>query len=575
MLASGPAAALQLGEVSVTGVDDELLDNVTATLSLAQQPTDRPLSEARLEYLIEQVPEEARRALEPFGYYDAEVEVRPARVGEAVSVVVRVMPGQPVRVDEQHVEVRGDATDDPIIERLQADFEPDPGDILRHDVYEASKTDIQRGLLARGYFGAELERARVEVTRATHAADILLDWNSGPRSHFGELRFEGSHIETELLRNRARQFVEAGEPFDQTDLLLMHQALVELDYFSVVEVQPLPEEAAGTPPLVPIGVNLEPAKQNIYRAGISFGTDFGVGVQLGYDRRWVNRFGHKFTSELEVSQRRSVLAAQYRVPQFERLPGWWAFGVRAEQNETESVDSDVLGLLVSRSTTWRDDSWVAEFHVDRERFDAIGDDAAPDEQRYTTLVYPALRFERSRLDEPLYPRSGYGISAQVRAGSSAIGSDVDFAQAWTRLRGVIGLGDWTRFIVALELGRTWGSEFEALPPSLRFYAGGDRSVRGYGYQALGPRNDAGDVIGGRNLLAGSIEFERMFTERWGGAIFVDAGNAFSDDDFEPAVGVGIGLRWRSPIGPVRVDVAHGLDEPEQVVRLHIGIGPQL
>jgi translocation and assembly module TamA len=565
------AAALQLGQIRISGVEDEVLDNVRANLSIADQPVDRPLTEARFEYLLQQIPEQTRRALEPFGYYDVDVVVTPQRVGNVAGVAVQVLPGQPVRIREHNVEIVGAGADDPIIARLHADFEPRTGEVLRHELYEASKRNIQRGLLQRGFFGAEVTRARVEVTRAEHSADIFLAWQTGERARYGELRIEGSHIDPELLRSRAREQVQTGEAFDQTELLLMHQRLVELDYFSVVEVQPLPGEASGDPPLVPIEVNVEPAKRSIYKAGISFGTDFGLGVQLGFDRRWVNPRGHKFASELEVSQRRSIVAGQYRIPAFERVPGWWGIGARAEQLRTGAIDSDRAGILISRNTEWRGDRWTAEWHIERERYD----DRDLMEQRYTTLVYPSLRFERTRLDEPLYPRGGYSISAQTRAGSTAIGSDVDFAQLWVRGRLVFGIGEWQRLIFGAEAGRTFGDQLEQLPPSLRFFAGGDRSVRGYAFQELGPRNSRGEVIGGRNLLAASVEFERMFTERWGGAVFVDAGNAFNSTDFEPAVGVGVGVRWRSPIGPVRVDLAHGLDEPESVVRLHLTIGPLL
>ncbi len=570
-LLAAPAAAAQLGEIRIGGVDEALRDNVRLSLSIAQEARDRPLSEARLEYLLKRLPIEARAALEPFGIYDAEVESEVTRRGETVDVTVRIDAGDPVRVRRQQIVISGAAGDDPVIGKLRGEFEPALGAVFRHAVYEDSKRAIQRGLLARGYFDAELNRARVEVTRAEHAADILLDWDSGPRAHFGELRISGSQVDEALLRNRARENVVAGAPFDQADLLRMHARLAELDYFSVIDVQPLPGEASGEPPLVPIELSLQPARRSIYRAGVSYGTDSGLGLRFGFDRRWLNRRGHKWTSEAILGQRRSMLAAQYRIPAFERLPGWWAIGVLGEQKQSTSVDSDVVGLLVSRSTEWRGDKWMAEWHVDRERYV----DREVDERRYSTLVYPALHYERKRLDEPLYPRSGYSIAAHLRAGSTAIGSDVDFVQAWGELRTVFGLGDRQRLLLVGQLGRTFGDRLEALPPSLRFYTGGDRSVRGYGYQELGPRNTRGDVIGGRNLAVASIEFERMFNERWGGAVFVDAGNAFSGTDFDPAVGVGVGLRWRSPIGPVRVDVAHGLDSPDRMIRLHLTAGPQL
>jgi translocation and assembly module TamA len=563
LLIGAPAGALQLREVRVSGVDDELLVNVRGRMGLTQHPAGTALTEARLDYLVQQAPDEARQALEPFGFYDAEVEVEPRRSGDSVRVDVRIRPGDPVRVRERRIDLHGPGAADPPLAELIARFEPERGDPFDHRVYESSKRSIQRALQQRGYFDAEARTTRVEVTRASRSADIELDWDTGPRARFGELRFAGSHINEALLHSRAD--VVAGAPFDQAELLLLHQKLLELDYFSVIDVQPQLEEASGDPPRVPIEVSLQPAARSVYRAGLSYGTDNGAGIRLGFDRRWVNRRGDKIVSEADISQRSTAIALQYRIPAWRRLPGWWTVGTIARQERRGAIESEIGGFLVSRSFEWLDDKWTAEARVERERFD----------DQYTSLVYPALRWDRTRLNDPLYPNSGYGFTVQGRAGNAAIGSQVDFAQLHLQMRLAIGFGERQRLLLRGEVGRTFGDDLQQLPPSLRFFAGGDRSVRGYGYQELGPRDDDGRVIGGRNLLVASAEFEHMFTATWGGAVFVDAGNAFNLRDFSPAVGVGVGVRWRSPIGPIRLDIGHGLDQPEATVRLHLTIGPQL
>jgi translocation and assembly module TamA len=563
LLIGTPADALQLREVRISGVDGQLLANVRGRMALTQHPAGSQISEARLDYLLQQAPAEARQALEPFGYYDAVVEVQPRRNGEVVRVDVRVSPGQPVRVRERRLELRGPGGADPPLAELLTKFQPDRGDPFDHRVYESSKRTVQRALQQRGYFDAQTVTARVEVERSSGSADIELDWDTGPRARFGELRFVGSHINEALLHSRAD--LVAGSPFDQADLLLMQQKLLELDYFAIIDVQPKTDEAGGDPPEVPIEVSLQPAARSVYRAGLSYGTDNGAGIRLGFDRRWINRRGDKLVTEADIGQRRSALALQYRIPAWRQLPGWWSVGTIARQERRGAIDSDIGGFLLSRSFEWLGDKWSAEFHVQRERY----------EDEYASLVYPALRWDRTRLNDPLYPSSGYGFTVQARAGNAALGSQVDFAQFHAQLRLALGLGERQRLLLRGEIGRTFGDDLQQLPPSLRFFAGGDRSVRGYGYQELGPRDVDGRVIGGRNLLVGSAEFERMFTETWGGAVFVDAGNAFNSREFSAAVGVGVGVRWRSPIGPIRLDIGHGLDRPEATVRLHLTIGPQL
>jgi len=193
--------------------------------------------------------------------------------------------------------------------------------------------------------------------------------------------------------------------------------------------------------------------------------------------------------------------------------------------------------------------------------------------RYATLVFPALAAQISHGDDKLYPSRGWGLNADLRAGGTAIGSDVDFAQLRVQGRVVFSLGQWNRVLLRGELGRTFTGNFDRLPPSLRFFAGGDSSVRGYGYQEIGPKI-AGRVVGGRSLAVFSAEFEHRFSAHWGAAAFVDAGDAF-DTRPDMHVGVGFGLRWRSPVGPVRVDLARGLNDPQQTIRLHLNIGTDL
>jgi translocation and assembly module TamA len=137
------------------------------------------------------------------------------------------------------------------------------------------------------------------------------------------------------------------------------------------------------------------------------------------------------------------------------------------------------------------------------------------------------------------------------------------------------LGEANRLLARADLGFTLKEDFEELPASVRYFAGGDNSVRGYGFETLGPTNEEGDVIGGSYLATFSVEFDRLISKKWSVAAFVDTGNAFDSLDFDFKTGVGLGLRWYSPLGPIRLDVAHPLDDPDRDYRLHITLGPDL
>jgi translocation and assembly module TamA len=181
-------------------------------------------------------------------------------------------------------------------------------------------------------------------------------------------------------------------------------------------------------------------------------------------------------------------------------------------------------------------------------------------------------------------RHGYSLNLLARAAKKDLLSDTDFFQLRADAKWIHALGERQRLILRGTAGTSWVGDFDALPPDLRFFAGGDRSIRGYGYQAIGPRREVVNrngeikqqVVGGEQLLVGSAEIEHYFKPKWGVAAFVDAGDAFSDTDFKLKVGAGVGLRWRSPLGMVRVDVGVPLrDRHANGVQLHLVIGPDL
>lgn len=567
------ARAETLRVVRVLGVEGDEKANIEGTLSLNRlSESDRAaLTEARLSYLLRQVPDEVRTAVEPYGYYDAGVETSVDRNGQAVNVTLQVTLGEPVLVRDTKIVMDGAAQNDKEVGKSIAAFRPRIGRRLDHRRYEASKLAVQRRLLERGYFDAELRQHRVEVARALREATIQLQWDSGPRYRFGDTTFTGSQIRTSLLEQAVPY--EAGEYYHQRDLLELHQRLTDFDYFGYIDVRPDTENADGE--RVPVAVSVTPGKRSVYTAGVSFGTDSGAGVQLGLDRRWVNDRGHKLGANLDLAQRRRSFGVEYRIPAFAWAEGWYAFGVNRRDEESDVAKSRITEIVGSRTGTWRGWNLGVALHARTEDFE-LGLDQ-PESERIrgeSRLVYPAISAQRVVADDALYPTRGFSLRGEFKTGASALGSETNFAQFLVDAKLIRSFGERNRLLFRGQLGRTLTSEFDELPPSLRFFAGGDRSIRGYGYQEIGPRED-GVATGGKNLLVGSAEYERMFSRSWGGAVFVDAGNAFNDVNEGAYYGAGVGVRWRSPVGLVRFDVARGLKDPESSFQIHINIGPDL
>lgn len=574
-----PALAVEIARVDVRGLDEAMTANVVNSLSLTDE-VGGDISERRLDYLLEQAPDEAREALEPFGYYDPQVTLR----RENGAVVVEIVPGEPVRVREHRVAIEGPAGAEEVLQEDLAAFVPRVGEVFEHVPYEASKGRISRRLAERGYFEAEFEARRVEITRARRIADIDLVWRSGERYRMGEASFVQSPrpvVHDALLRKLVNW--TPGEPYHQERIERLRDSLQRLEYFATIDIEPQVENAIDRQ--VPVSVNLTPAKRSVYTAGLSYGSDSGAGVRLGTEHRYVNMRGHKALTSLDYAQRRKLLTLQYRIPAFAWLDGWYTFSLQSADEQTDWIDTRRVEFAASRSGQVNLElQAVASLHVLRERWAYAAEqdlraDTPPD-YRYASFTYPSIRAEYTRVDDRLLPRNGFAATAMLRGGvgTAGEGEDDTFVQAHATVRWFRGLGDASRLILRGEHGTTTlEAPIGSLPPSLRFHAGGERSIRGYAWREVGPRLRNGDeryAVGARHVVTGSVEFESYFNQRWGWAVFVDAGSAYNATP-DIHTGVGFGVRWRSPVGPIRIDVARGLKNPDAPFQVYLGLGAEL
>lgn len=590
-MAAAAAQADTVTAIDIRGLDPAMTTNVRVSLSL-QDSLGKPVSGRRLAYLLREADDETREALEPFGYYSPQITVTDTRTSvaggaagdENVVVVIAVVLGEPVQVREQNIAILGDGNDDRYLRQDLHAFAPRKGAVFDHSVYETSKARISRRLAERGYFDADFSSRRVEVTRAQNAADIDLVWNSGERYDMGRTTFTQAPkriIRDELLQKLI--YWQEGEYYHQGRLDRLRKSLVSLDYFSRVDIEPKPEDAVDK--RVPVQVTLTPAKRSVYTLGLSYGTDSGAGFSAGAERRYLNSRGHKALAQLDYAQRRKALTLQYRIPAFAWLDGWYTVSLQAADEDTDYIDTRRLELVASRSGQFnRNLNLIASVHGLRERwaydYEDDNDPTTPLLYRYATFTYPSLRAEYVDADDRLYPRRGFGGSLMLRGAVEGAGSDASFAQIHTRASWFKGLGERSRLLVRGELGHTFTDALVDMPPSLRFYAGGDRSIRGYEYREVGPRIPAAPgrkafALGAKNVVTASVEYEQYLANGWGGAVFVDSGSAFDSDQPDWRTGVGVGLRWKSPIGPLRVDVAHGLDDPDSSFTLSVNLGADL
>jgi translocation and assembly module TamA len=574
LLTAGPGLHAASLTVELDGLDDGVKDAAIAATGMAPY-AKRDVSAAQAHQLYDRAPAQIAFALEPYGYYNAKVDGELRETPQGYTAVLHVHAGEPATVATFDLILPDPARDEKPVRKALATFTPKQGQRLDHAAYEKSKTAVQAALLASGYLDAKLVTHTVEVSRADNRVAIKLEWQPGARYRYGATAFAGSQFYDTFL-DRYLPWHE-GDFYDQVQLLQLQQKLIDADYFAVVEVQPDVEHAHDG--VVPIAVTLGPAKRNIYTAGIFIDTDIGFGVRGGMTRRWVNQHGHKLKLEVQVAQRLKSAAATYSIP----LPGpndrSYNFGTNYLDQNTETTQSHTKSLVVNETRQWQGFTRTLGVHALTGDFTILDPhhNKALNERGDTTLLYPELLLERKRADDLLFVRDGYSLALAARA-TPGLASSTHFAQVRADAKWIHGIGKRQRVILRGALGAMAVGDFDKLPPELRFFAGGDRSIRGYGFQTIGPHNEHELVVGGRDLAVASAEYEYYFNRNWGVATFVDAGDAFSGlGNFRTHVGSGVGLRWRSPVGMVRADIGVPVHDPDGKtgVELHLVIGPDL
>ncbi|MEW9623940.1 autotransporter assembly complex protein TamA [Rhodanobacter geophilus] len=573
------ASLAQAGvQLVVRGVDEPLQQAIAASVGLSQY-AHRDVSEAQIRRLYAQAPAQAKAALEPYGYYEADIAAQLQPIGKDWKVTLDVRTGEPVKITSVDVQLDAAALALPSIRRARSVLTRMRGKQLDDAAYDAARDALSAALTANGFLDAKLVTHRVEVNTAQRSAAIRLAWQVGQRYRYGAVHFEGSQFNDGFL-DRYLPF-KPGDWFDQDQLLQLQQALNGADYFAVVNVLPqVDEKAHGR---VDIKVELAPAKRTIYTGGPFIGTDTGFGVRGGVERRWVNRRGHKWKNELVLAQRLKTLSTLYSIP----MPGddqrSFNYGANFRDANTSTSQSRTLELVANETKLWHGWTRTVGLHALSGTFTVGKRSDEPDstpgiEHGSSTLLFAEASLSRKDADNYDFVHDGWSLGFAARSTAAGLLSSASFSQLTADAKWIHAFGTRkrNRLILRGSAGKTWTDDFAALPPQLRFFAGGDRSVRGYGYQSIGPENSYGRVLGGTSLLVASAEVEHYFTRNWGIATFLDAGNAFDGTDYRPKLGTGIGVRWRSPVGMIRVDLGTPIrDSQRHGVVLHLVIGPDL
>jgi translocation and assembly module TamA len=587
-LAGAPLARANI-DVDIHGVDEQLKTNVLAYLSFERYKKRTDLSADIIERLHNRVEREVQSALKPFGYYEPKVDSEVKDLGHGDwRISIDIEPGTPVLLDKIDVRVNGPGATDPLFERITSKPTLHRGDRLNHATYEALKNDLQRTAATYGYLDAKLTRNELVVNPKNHTADVTLEMETGERYRFGKTTIEQSSVRDSLVRRYLRY--HEGDYFDLTQILRTQFALDDAQYFTNLEV--LPQDADHRTHTVAVDIHADKSRRHRYSLGAGYATDTGARGTLTWENRRVNSLGHRFSVTVEASQvERYLLQARYIIPIGD--PAVENLTLQSTVEQLQLADDTTHTQSVGPAITKVAANWQYVLFANAIR---TTDDLPYGFRNTENMLVPGVDIAsvpKGYLGEPIFQHPFF---AEIRGSNAAIGSNANWLQLHLQAEHVFRLADKWHLLLRDELGVTAVNHFDHLPGVMRFFAGGDNSVRGFAFDQLSPidivcSTSKGPVVvqsgsqctnplgtvkdGGKDLVTGTVEVIRDLPRNFGVATFFDYGNAFNSFG-APRLqyAAGVGFRLRLPVVTLGVDVAQPLSRSGGP-RLHINFSPKL
>jgi translocation and assembly module TamA len=567
---AAPLHAAEPVEVVVTGIEGDALKNVQESLVLpAGLVREGTVDRSWLERFATQAKDKARSALEPFGFYNSRVTVSVEAAGEGYRLLVKVLPGEPVRLTEVTVTLAGAGKDERRLRRLVEKFPLNKGDVLLHQSYEVAKGELKSRAQDLGYLDAEFSRHEIRVAESATRATIKLLLDSGEKYYFGETSIEGAPDYPESFLRRHLAY-NPGDKFSYAHLGETQRNFTNSERFKEVIIIPEKEDAEAFK--IPIHVELKAGPRMTLRPGVGYGTDTGARFTLRY--RDVNMFhlGHELHSHLYIAERLQGLVTGYIIPSPKDIRSSTTLQLNLQQEDTTTYYSRIAALGMDRNRSLGKGKLVTAYIKAQYEDYTVGD-----EKSTARLLLPGVRFSDNCYDNLIRPRRGFRYGVDLRGTHQALGSDTALVQFLAEGSHLLRLPWRLSLHTRAKGGATMLNDpLSDIPPSLRFFTGGDQSVRGYSYQSLGPRNASGQVVGGTQLLVGSIELERALRKDWGVSVFYDAGNAFNSfSNVSIAQGAGVGLHYYTSVGGLNLSVARPLGVDNPSLHIHFTVGFEL
>lgn len=542
-------------EFEVKGVNKTLTENVELYLEpLADVPASQ-LSKTKLSKRIQD-------ALNPYGYYHPQIDID---LNDSDKVIINVDSGPVMRIAESIVKITGAASLDAEFINILNQSKLGSGLTLSHQEYDQTKRAIFSLAKRKGYFDGRFIESKIEVIPSENIANIHLYFASGPRYKFGSISIPDDGVEPTRIEKIPT--FKKGDDFDTIKLGELQSDLSDTLWFRSVVVHSEFNHLDNSLE-VPIEIIAEPSSRDIVQVGGGYSTDLGFRASLNWLKPWYNRRGHSFETQTYLSEQEQSLQLGYKIPTEKVTTDY--FGIQFESKRIDHRDTKSFSNDLKFERYWQLDSdWQSTIYVKylHEQYRQAS------EEEQSQLFLTGISFsqvDRKNDQLELNHRHIYSIEysdPSLFSDSRLLRLEGNSVVSWD-------ISDEQKLHFRSNVGINIAKSLSDVPSSLRYFAGGDGNLRGYGYESISPRDENSELTGARYMLTAGIEYQhQVYRSIWLGA-FLDAGDAF-DQQADWKRGTGVSLIWNSQLMPVKLDFAYGLDAPEgDEFRIHFSLGTQ-
>lgn len=546
----------------VHGISGELFANVSNELDGMND-----ISSKRAHLFVREIRDNVQKVMHALGYYHPKIKIDLPDDKDLEKIInVHVDAGKPLYIRDCTVNILGEGAYYSSFSRIIAESGLESYTILNHGKYENLKSMLRSNAMSLGFFDAKLVTSHIMVYEDENVADIELIYDTGKRYSYGKV-LSDTRSEELLLPSRNLFTLDEGKPFSSEELKAYSKSLSQTNYYSSVDVRPL--ISRKTDYKIPLEITVEKQKENIIKLGLGYSTDEQARVLFSWDKPMLNSLGHSLSSYSRLSAVKQDAQILYKIPRNNPNLDFFYFKlaqIHTDINDTLSDLSHASFHYVSNSHG----SWRRDFSLSLE----YEDYKQGSEKGHTLNLMPGILLSRYETSGGIDPHTGYSIKFELTGGAGAI-TDYDFLRLNTEWKGLMSPTPDSRLFLRAQYGAVLGHDASKVPPSKRFFAGGINTIRGYGYLDESPRNSGG-LSGGIYMATGTAEYQFPSGFSSGRiALFLDAGYVSNkkDKNIKLLLGPGIGYRYISKYGTLKVDVAYGCQN-DSGFKLHVAFGPE-